>query len=64
MTIKTDELIERLARGVEPVVLLQPPWRRAAIWLVGAAAYIGLLSIVIMSSAEGNDISDAWRFLL
>jgi hypothetical protein len=64
MNLKTDDFIERLARGVEPVAPLQRPWRRAAMWLVGAAVYIGLLAMMMTSSADVSANSDAWRFLL
>jgi hypothetical protein len=62
--MKTDDLIEQLARGVEPVVPLQGPWRRAATWLVGAAVYIGVLASMMTSSANVTANGVAWRFLL
>ncbi len=64
MSMKTDDFIERLARGVTPVAPLQRPWRRAATWLIGAAVYIGLLAMTMTSSADVSANSDAWRFLL
>lgn len=64
MSMQTDDFIEQLARGVEPVAPLQRPWRRAATWLIGAAVYIGLLAMMMTSSADVGANSDAWRFLL
>ena len=37
--MNTNELIEELARGVEPVRPLKRPGARALAWLVGAAAW-------------------------
>jgi hypothetical protein len=52
--MKTDDVIERLARGVEPVAPLQRPWLRALMWLVGAVAYIGLLAMMMTSSSDAT----------
>jgi hypothetical protein len=37
----TEQLIESLSRGLEPVRPLPPPARRALLWLVGATLLIG-----------------------
>ena len=63
MTMKTDELIEQLARGVTPVTPVPQPWRRAAIWFVGTAVYIGVLATMMTSSAELS-ANSVWRLLL
>jgi hypothetical protein len=43
----TDNLIARLARGLEPVRRPPLPWRRAAAWSLGAFLYVALLVLGI-----------------
>jgi hypothetical protein len=62
--MKTDDFIEQLANGVTPVARFPRPWRRAAIWLVGAAVYIGVLAMMMTSSADVSANNDVRRFLL
>ena len=62
--MKTDDLIEQLARGITPVARVPRPWRRAAIWLVGAAVYLGVLAMMMTSSADVSGNNTVWRFLL
>jgi hypothetical protein len=50
--MKTDDVIERLVRSVEPVAPLQRPLRRALMWLIGAVAYMGLLAMMMPSSID------------
>ncbi|MGH9200144.1 MAG: NrsF family protein [Vicinamibacterales bacterium] len=64
MSLKTDDFIERLAAGVEPVAPLPRPWRRAATWLVGATVYIGILAMMMTSSVDVSANGVAWRFVL
>ena len=54
--MNTNDLIENLARGLEPVALLWRPGKRAAMWLLGAVAYLGLL--VVGMSAVKVDLAD------
>jgi hypothetical protein len=49
--MNTNDLIEKLARGLEPVAPLWRPGARAATWLLGAVFYIGIL-VVGMSAAK------------
>ncbi len=62
--MNTDEFIARLARDVKPVMPLQRPWVRAAIWLAGATAYVGALTWIMASSADESANGASWRFLL
>jgi hypothetical protein len=43
--MNTNDLIENLGRGLEPVAPLRRPGRRAAAWCLGAAVYLGLLVV-------------------
>jgi hypothetical protein len=60
--METDDLIERLARGIEPVAPLQRPWLRATMWLIGAVVYIGVVSLM-MSPTGGTANGIERRFL-
>jgi hypothetical protein len=50
--MNTNDLIERMAEGLEPVAPLPAPGRRAALWSFGAALYVGLL-VLVMASVNG-----------
>jgi hypothetical protein len=50
--VNTNDLIENLARGLEPVAPLWRPGTRAAMWLLGAVAYVGIL-VVGMKAVKG-----------
>jgi hypothetical protein len=43
--MKTDDLIQRLGTELRPVQPLAPPWRRAAIWVATALAYVALVAL-------------------
>ncbi|BCS32617.1 hypothetical protein TBR22_A18310 [Luteitalea sp. TBR-22] len=47
--MNTDELIQRLGDDLAPVTPLAPPARRAAGWLLGAAAYVGGMAALAVS---------------
>ena len=51
--MNTNDLIENLARGLEPVAPLWRPGTRAAIWLLGAVFYVGIL-VVGMSAVRAG----------
>ena len=51
--MNTNDLIENLARGLEPVAPLWRPGTRAAMWLLGAVAYVGIL-VVGMSAVKAD----------
>ena len=51
--MNTNDLIENLARGLEPVAPLWRPGARAAMWLLGAVAYVGVL-VVGMGAVKGD----------
>ena len=52
-----EELIRRIATGVRPVRVLQPPWRRTGSWLLLAAPLVatigGILALVTGAPALG-----------
>ena len=51
--MNTNDLIENLARGLEPVAPLRRPGMRAAMWLLGAVVYVGIL-VVGMNAVKGD----------
>jgi hypothetical protein len=53
--MNTEDLIEKMAHGLEPVAPLLSPGKRAAVWLFGAALYLGVLvlAMVFASGAAG-----------
>lgn len=62
--MKTDDLIERLARSVEPARPLRRPWLRATTWLVGALVYMSALTLMMTSSGDLIANGTGWWFLL
>jgi hypothetical protein len=54
--MNTDELIERMAQGLEPVTPLPSPGKRAASWSLAAALYLGLL---VLAMAWLNGVAGA-----
>jgi hypothetical protein len=62
--MKTDDFIERLAWGVEPVTPLQRPWLRAAMWLLGALVYMGAVTLMMTSTGDVTANGTHWWFLL
>lgn len=54
--MKTEELVNRLARDLAPVKPLPPPARRAAAWLGGAALYIGVF--LFLTRMGGGPLTD------
>jgi hypothetical protein len=62
--MKTDDFIERLAHRLEPVTPLHRPWLRATTWLVGAFAYMGVLTLMMTSSGDPTATEAGWWFLL
>ena len=50
-SVDTEQLIQTLARDVEPVRPLRRPTLRAAAWVAGAAVYLGVL-ITLMSPRD------------
>jgi hypothetical protein len=61
----TDTLIERLARELEPVRPLPRPAARAAMWIAGAAIFLGLVAVPLTSSADvaANTAGGVWFFV-
>ena len=55
--MNTEDLIQRLGDSLGPVRPLAPPWRRAAIWLACAAAY--LCGVVLIAWARGRSLEGA-----
>jgi len=51
--VNTNDLIENLARGLQPAAPLWRPGTRAAMWLLGAVAYVGIL-VVVMNAVKGE----------
>jgi hypothetical protein len=60
----TEQLVQRLVAGARPVVPLRRPWVRTAAWCAAAAAYVGVL-ILLMLGRDGVQVQ-RWdlRFLL
>ncbi|HQZ40762.1 MAG TPA: NrsF family protein [Vicinamibacterales bacterium] len=52
--MNTEDLIERLGDSLGPVRPLAPPWRRAAVWLACAVAY--LCGVVLLAWARGRSL--------
>ncbi|MGE3992023.1 NrsF family protein [Pseudorhodoplanes sp.] len=50
--METDRLIERLAEASGSVRPLARPWRRTAIWLAVAAAYVALVVLVMTPRSD------------
>jgi len=48
--MNTNELIESLAQNLAPVKPLWSPVKRAAVWLLGAAVYVALLTLSMSAS--------------
>lgn len=51
--MNTNDLIENLAQGLEPIAPLWRPGRRAAAWSLGAAVYLGVL-VLAMSAVNAR----------
>jgi hypothetical protein len=62
--MKTDRLIERLAQDLQPAPALRGPWVRAGWWLLGAVAYLAVLTIMLTSREDLAANGMGWRFLL
>ena len=62
--MNTDRLIERLAQQAGPAPPLPRPWVRAAIWLAGVALYLGVITLLMTSSADLATNGTAWKFLV
>jgi hypothetical protein len=62
--MNTDQLIERLAERLPPVRPLRRPAVRAAVWLCGAALYLGLMTLSMTSAADVTANSGASRFVV
>ena len=60
--MNTEDLIEKMASGLEPVAPLSSPGKRAAAWLLGAALYLGVLvlAMVLASGAAGAAGTSFW----
>ena len=50
--MKTDDLIDGLARDVEPVRRLRHPWLRTTVWLAATTVYLS--GVVLMMSPPGR----------
>ena len=61
--MNTEHLIERLAKDLTPVEPLRRPGRRAAVWLLGAALYIAILTVAMSALGFATHAGDA-RLLL
>jgi hypothetical protein len=62
--MNTDRLIESLAQDLRPAPALRGPWARAGWWLLGAAAYLGILTLVMTSRADLAANGTSWRFVV
>jgi hypothetical protein len=50
--VETDQLLQRLADGVEPAPPLAPPWVRTAAWLAVAATYVALVVFAVSPRSD------------
>jgi hypothetical protein len=62
--MNTDRLIESLAQDLRPAPALRGPWARAGWWLLGAAAYLGILTLMMTSRADLAANGTSWRFVV
>jgi hypothetical protein len=61
--MRTEQLIDELVHDLRPAPPLRPAWVRAGWWLLGAVAYLGLLTLLLTSSADVAANGTAWRFI-
>lgn len=59
----TDDLIEYLARTIEPVESLPHPWRRTAAWIAAAATYLWALVLLMPAGGVAGDVNGVSRWL-
>jgi hypothetical protein len=62
--MNTDRLIESLVRDLRPAPALPAPSARAARWLLGAVAYLGILTLMMTSRADLAANGTSWRFVV
>jgi hypothetical protein len=55
--MNTNELIQRLSRDLTPVKPLWRPGRRAAAWLIAAAVYVAVLTVLLAKSGAPIDFT-------
>jgi hypothetical protein len=60
MTTRTDDLIRRLSRDVQPAPPLRRPFLRAAVWTIGAVLYV---AFVVMWMAPPDAVMSRWSEL-
>jgi hypothetical protein len=64
MMTSTDDLIRRLASGIEPVRPLAPPWKRTATWLILSLPFLAFAVVVMSPRADlASRVLDS-RFLI
>jgi hypothetical protein len=61
--MNTDRLIETLAQDLTPLKSLSGPWIRATRWLLGAVAYLGILTWMMASPADMASSGRGWLFV-
>lgn len=62
--METDDLIQHLARGAQPIRPLPPPWKRAVNWL---AISVPAVAVVVVLASPRSDLTEQMtdvRFLL
>ena len=55
MTMNTNDLIDSLAKDLDPVQPLPRPGKRAAVWLFGAIVYLAVVSFGFSSFGQAMD---------
>jgi hypothetical protein len=60
--MNTERLIDTLARDLTPAPPLSRPWVRSAWWLLGAGAYLSVLTLMMASPAEVAANGRGWAF--
>jgi hypothetical protein len=62
--MKTDELIERLAREAQPVTRLPRPGVRTAVWLLGGAAYLAVVVLLVLTGRSRGPVATDGLYLV
>lgn len=54
--METNDLIDQLAKDLEPVAPLWQPHRRAAVWCTGATLYVGILALAMAQGRAAENV--------
>lgn len=62
--METNQLIQQLADGAQPVRRLPAPWRRAALWLAISLPYAAAIVLLRSMHVTAADPLADWQFLI